>query len=299
MWRIDTDKAQFALRGWANSDLPRAEAASKLVTHISRQASLRVPVPLATGGRFASLLYPAGGWHWELAPWLEGEADFAAHPSCERLEAMCRALAELHLTAADLPAPEQPLAIRRHFEALADLQQAGQHGHFSRLDSRELPVKCPVGPDWGAALLRGVEVARQQLAPLQAVPLAGQWTWGDAWHNNFLLVGEQVTGVVDFATARIDTPMADLARLLGSTIVEHRDWWAGGIRAYAALRPLSEVESRAVGALCASGTVLSLANWLRWLGIERRVFAAPRAACDRMSHFALRLTHLLGEANTT
>lgn len=298
LWRIESDQARYALRGWPQKELPRAEAATRFVTHVARSGELNVPVPLLTQRGAATTLHPAGDRFWELAPWLQGEADFATRPTLQRLEAMCRALARLHLHAADLPAGDEFLAVERHLAALVSLGKSIYEGEYDGLESATMPVECPVGKTWLPVLLRGIDLATRQLTALQAVRFPRQWTWGDAWHNNFLLDGTQVTGLVDFATVRVDTPAADLARLLGSTTVEQPTWWPAGLEAYSEERSLSEAELRAARALEASGTVLSLANWLRWLGIECRPFASPEAVCDRMTHFALRLTHLLSAANS-
>lgn len=252
---------------------------------------MQLPVSVET--HCGAALHPHGDWHWELAPWLPGEADFAQRPTLARLEAMCRQLAVLHKETADLTTPDVPLAVQRHLQAFTALQSGIDAGRFAGLDPSALPVPPPAGMTWSVAVGQAAEVATRQLAAVQAVRLNGQWTWGDAWHNNFLLVGDEVTGLVDFATVRVDTPMADLARLLGSTTAENAEWWPVGVAAYADVQMLSEADLQAAGALSASGTVLSLANWLEWLGVERRRFASPQALCDRMSHFVLRLTHLL------
>ena len=38
---------------------------------------------------------------------------------------------------------------------------------------------------------------------------------GDVWHDHILFEGDAVTGMIDFAAAKVDHVAADLARLLG------------------------------------------------------------------------------------
>ena len=42
-----------------------------------------------------------------------------------------------------------------------------------------------------------------------------------------------------------------------------------------------------------SAAVISLANWVRWLVIERREFPAPGLARQRLEHFARRVVRVL------
>jgi Ser/Thr protein kinase RdoA (MazF antagonist) len=105
-----------------------------------------------------------------------------------------------------------------------------------------------------------------------------------------------VVGLVDFATVRVDTPHADLARLLGSATTDHPDWWQAGLDSYARVRPLSAADREFIRHLVDVGTVLSLGNWLCWLGVESRQFANPAEAHRRLHHFHRRLTELLARS---
>ena len=42
----------------------------------------------------------------------------------------------------------------------------------------------------------------------------------DIHHDHVLFSGDQVTGLVDFGILRIDTPLADMARLVGSLVAD-------------------------------------------------------------------------------
>jgi hypothetical protein len=84
---------------------------------------------------------------------------------------------------------------------------------------------------------------------------------------------EQVSGFVDFSAMRIDVPVTDVARLLGS-LTETLDDWHLGLRTYqgaapaaaASYLPLADVLHR-------SGVLLTALNWLWWLYVERRAFS--------------------------
>lgn len=301
LWRIDDGGSAFALRAWPNERLPQATAAARFVRAAEATNLLKLPIPIPLSQNSTSFLASDNkcgkqnsGHHWELTPWLAGEASFAEQPSLAKLCAMCRTLATLHESTRRLDArPKQP-AMKRYIEQVISLQQCLLAGDFDAVRSELRSVLGRYGsaasPD---ALLSGGRIALSQLQALRGARLPQQWVWGDAWHSNFLFVGDRVSGLVDFATVRIDSPAADLARLLGSTTSGQAAWWDEGLSAYQSVRPLSPAEIAATAAIRDVGTVLSLANWLRWLGIERRSFISRDAAHARLLHFAERLNHLL------
>lgn len=294
LWRVECPTGIFALRQWRVDRRPQAQRVASLLQHINQRHPRWVPVPLPTprGGT----LFEGGGGLWELASWLPGEADFAKAPSAERVANAARALGELHLALGDFPfdVPAYGPATGRGERQLEEVRQL--------LDSGQLGEATPTMQRWGwpehfppvdRALRAGYDIAWGWLQPLRAERLLRQWCWGDAWHRNMLFEGDRVTGLVDFAAARVDVAMADLARLMGSMCAYHPLWRRAALEAYSEVRPLSEIELAAAAALQGVATVVSLANWCRWLAIENQTVAHPQEVCDRVEHFVGRLRGLL------
>lgn len=108
----------------------------------------------------------------------------------------------------------------------------------------------------------------------------------------------RVTGLLDFHAARVDAPACDLARLLAS--------WHRGLPAPAVIRDavVRYAQSTAelgrpapnVAGLChlvellvATGIVLGMDNWIRWIVVEQRHFADWAAVADRVELHAAAL----------
>jgi Ser/Thr protein kinase RdoA (MazF antagonist) len=86
----------------------------------------------------------------------------------------------------------------------------------------------------------------------------------------------------------------DLARLLGSLVREDQAAWRRGLAAYRRLAPLEAEEEALAFALDVTGTILSVANWLRWLYEERRPFSDRSAVAHRLAELVRRLEFLDG-----
>jgi homoserine kinase type II len=131
----------------------------------------------------------------------------------------------------------------------------------------------------GGRLLAGF--ARWQPPPLPAQPV-----FRDVWADHVFFDREQpalVTGFIDLHAAGVDTPVTDIARLLGSWTSPWPGaggWatrWEPAVAAYETLRPLSAAERKAVPLFHASAVVFGLDNWFRWVLEEGRSFPVAAA----------------------
>ncbi len=300
LWRLDASGNPYALRGWGHEQLQQAQLAEQFVKHVHAPMAVTVPVPLAVDrGGVGSFFLHAGCW-WELAPWLAGTSGIESPANDAQVALACRTLARLHQRAASCPSEERGQSdgpIARNLGRLTELEREFANGLLAGGDGGQLAeVWRPSWPEPAEVLIRASQLTRQRLLPLQMATLRQQMIWGDAWHNNFLFSEALVVGMVDFATVRFDTPMADLARLLGSVGRPTDARWQTGLSAYAEVRPLDAPEGRALTVLYDSASVLSMANWLRWLAVEKRVFANQHVALARARHFAERVAILVGLA---
>ena len=292
LWRVETDSARYSLRGWDPRFRQQAEQGQRYVEYVASRYALPLPVPLPKANGVACLV-EADGLLWELAPWLPGEAATAGQ--AKQLTSACRALAELHLASRDLACPPTAKPVASYLDRLQRLEGELAGGSLSQASLSRMTTEWqPDWPDTTQALRRATTRVAGQLQNQLNTNAGQQWVWGDAWVSNFLFGGTEVAALVDFAAVRVDTPLADLARLLGSlTDLGSADWHAG-IEAYAQVAPLADSHRQLTVALHRAATVLSMANWARWLSVDARRFPDPVAAQGRFDHFARRLAQLLG-----
>ena len=95
----------------------------------------------------------------------------------------------------------------------------------------------------------------------------------DLWHDHVLFTDDDVTGVVDFGSAKTDHVAVDLARLLGSFVEDDPDLRDAGLDTYDREVGLSGEDRALVDVLDRTGAIIGLMNWLRWIYQEKREFA--------------------------
>jgi homoserine kinase type II len=111
----------------------------------------------------------------------------------------------------------------------------------------------------------------------------------DVWHDHILFEGERLTGLVDYGALKADAVVVDVARLLGSLVADDGASWELGLKAYRAVGPFSAEEEDLAHDLDVTGTALGLANWLRWVYREGRVFDDRREAARRLGQLVERV----------
>ena len=111
----------------------------------------------------------------------------------------------------------------------------------------------------------------------------------DPWHDHLLFEDDRLTGIVDYGAAKVDHPAVDVARLLGSLIEDDEDGWRVGLDAYRRVRPLDDHEAKLAWTLDRTGTIVGVANWIRWLLGEQRRLSDREAAARRLATLVARL----------
>jgi Phosphotransferase enzyme family len=114
----------------------------------------------------------------------------------------------------------------------------------------------------------------------------------DIHHDHVLFTGDEVSGLIDFGAMRIDTPLTDLARLVGSLVGDDQEARRLAVDAYSELRPLNHEERRLVDVLDESGVVLGALNWLMWLYVERRDMGPVGPIVKRLDELLARAERL-------
>jgi Ser/Thr protein kinase RdoA (MazF antagonist) len=257
----------------------------------ARMAGLTI-VPQVVATADGQTCVAHAGWLRDLMNWMPGRADFHLRPTVERLRAACTALAQLHdawrpmvvWQQGDIP------AIRRRRERAREwlaAVRAGWRPVFTRADD---PVRPWAERAWH--LLGGrIEGIEPSLAPHQtaeSTPL--QPCVCDLWHDHILFEGDDVTGLIDYDSAKLDHVAVDLARLLGSLVGDDAALRGAGSQAYrAARRPPVPLDEALVDVLDRTGTVLAVANWLTWLYRDGREFEDRARVAGRLAALVQRI----------
>jgi Ser/Thr protein kinase RdoA (MazF antagonist) len=223
------------------------------------------------------------GWLWELLQWLPGTADKQDPAAPARVATACTTLAQFHEILAQQPLSCQPCpGVQRRLHCLREwlaLRKAGW-----RPDVTTQPLLPATVSRQAMELLRehGRHIP-QQLAPWTDTVVTVQPCLCDIWRDHVLFEGEDVVGLVDYGSMKVDHVSVDLARLLGSFAGSAGEAWRAGLEAYRRLRPLSEREAELIAVLDWSGTLLALANWLRWLFHEYRSYEDMELVARRLA----------------
>lgn len=295
LWRIwTTDGRELCLRRWPREHptVERLLLIHGVLEHVSRNGLNVVPVPLraASGAAFVE----HDEHLWELMPWMPGQADFHSHPTRERLRSAMQTLARFHLLSASGGGPKPPEAIQP--PALLDRRQRITQLMRGELGAMFSAVQRGLDPALDARAQRILLFAGAKLKHLHAriTPACEpvrpvQPAIRDIWHDHVLFRGDEVTGIVDFGSLRVDTPLADVARLVGSLVGDDQEARQFALDRYAELRPLTDDDRQFVDLLDESGVALAGLNWLTWFYVDRRDMGPIESIVRRLDEILARL----------
>jgi homoserine kinase type II len=244
----------------------------------------------------------AAGSTWELMTWLPGSVETERPATERRMAAALRALAKFHqaVRGRESLAVEdssiQEIAHRQRFPtrgpapAFADRFNRWQELRAGKIEAIRTAVERhrielidDLAQRWIAnhsalscEMANNLSIAAQLPLPLQPAIR-------DLWRDHVLFDGSEVTGFIDFGAMRIDTPLTDLARLIGSLAGDEEKLRSAAFAAYAALQPLTPREVELIDLLDHSGTLIAGWNWLDWLYVEQRQFPSLAAVRERLS----------------
>jgi Ser/Thr protein kinase RdoA (MazF antagonist) len=294
LWRWEHPAGPLCLRAWPPDGPDRDRLRwVHLLMAVARDAGLTFVPAVVTAADGATWVEHTGRL-WDLTAWMPGRADFHARPTPERLEAACVALARLHGVWAPLqPAAGPCPAVQRRLTAVRAWSELAACHWYPALDSDENLIR-----PWA---FRAWRLVRDWLprvgAPLEgwaARPLRLQPCLCDLWHDHVLYEGDTVTALLDYGSAKVDHVAADLARLLGSLAGDDSRLRARGLDAYRRCRTLSAEEEALVHVLDRTGTVLGMANWLKWLYLEGRVYEDRAGVARRLAALVERVEQWAG-----
>lgn len=276
VWRVDDAGRSFALRRWPEGAIEPARLTElhRWLGHL-RDAGLPVAVP--TKSDALSTWLESDGRVWQLEPWLPGDPELAAEPSSARVAAAAQALAQLHrasasyrgtphgeawfrVTSGPSPAVGERLVVLDGVAVGAPLLD----GVRSRQISSAFAALAGRGWEqvrrWRPTMERELATARTISVPL--FPCLR-----DARPDHFLFTGDEVSGIIDAAATRTESPAADLSRLLGGYLGNRVERWPAALAAYESIRPLAAGERQLVPILDRSNAVLSTWTWIQRIAV--------------------------------
>jgi Ser/Thr protein kinase RdoA (MazF antagonist) len=289
IWRgVTPEGREFCLKVHpSGADAGRLEQVIHRWMKIGRATGLDF-VPTVERGRDGRTMVEAGGRVWDVTSWMRGRADFHRNPTDAKLFAAVTALARLHDAWAGEGSVAPCPAVTRRWQAMLGWEELLGAGWRPRFEAGD-----PVGPHAEVAWRLLPAVLPRVWPPVmywlkQRVPL--QPCLCDVWHDHVLFDGDRVTGVIDYAAAKVDHVAVDLARLLGSLVPDEPDRTEAALRAYQAIRPLPQAEL--VTLLDVTGVVIGVVNWLRWLYHDGRVYPNRDAVAARLAQVVRRLEQM-------
>lgn len=286
LWRgVSADGQAFCLKVHPPAaDAGRLERVIHRWMATARAAGLDF-VPAVERTRDGRTAVELSGRTWDVTAWMPGTADFNEGPSDAKLRAAVTAVARIHAAWATERAMGPCPAAARRWKALREWEELLRTGWRPRFEPAD-PVRPHAESAW-ALLPRLLPRVGPALRYWLTEPVPVQPCLCDVWHDHVLFDGDRVTGVLDFAAAKVDHAAVDLARLLGSLVPDDPERTEAAIRAYQAVRPLPQ--SELVSLLDVTGVVIGVMNWLRWLYHERRVYPDREAVSRRLEGLIQRL----------
>ena len=289
-----------------------------LVRHLHGECGTQVAeVMPALDGQ--TVVRDAEGGLWELSRFMPGVAVPCPTPS--QAAAAAAALGGLHRAAASLPGKpprvdvspgcERRIAQARRLVASPWKVRRDAWTHaardrmlpeaFGALDARVVKAIEICNACGGDACIARVATSRPARCVLQPV-------LRDVWYEHVLLANphsDDVTAIIDLHAAGIESPAADLARLIGSwdspgggESLSLHERWPGAIAAYDRVRPLSDEDFERISFFHATGVVLGLDNWFRWTLEEHRAFPDEGRMLDRIDRLLAALPGVLALAGS-
>jgi len=138
-----------------------------------------------------------------------------------------------------------------------------------------------------------------ELRACETIPLTLQPSIRDLRGEHILFEGDRVTGIVDFGSMRVESPVGDVARLLGSLVGDDSPRRQTGLEAYESVRSLGDRERKVLPAFDHSEVLLSAINWLDWLYRQGRQFDTWQAVLSRIRCLTARLRNLAEQGDIT
>jgi Ser/Thr protein kinase RdoA (MazF antagonist) len=294
------------LKQWPpDTPVDRIAEVDRIVTHSRERGCALTPqlypiVPETAGERLSSPQSMVGATYrlisnacWQVMQWMPGQP-LQETADLESIECGAAAIADFHRSVADLGSSTEPAAaigtrLRRAAELKPLVAQLMAMGPSAVLEVTDPQLEAALFQARQLVIWKWDEVAdtiSRSLNQYVGEPLYNQFVLRDVHRENALFVEGRPTGLIDFDAVRIDTPWTDLARWVGSFLGgphPSTKIWEASMAGFSRNHPLNQGPEMEFGGhlardLSFATNWIGLANWLVWLVLERRSFAASASS---------------------
>lgn len=302
VWRLETPNQNYCLKSW-----PRLTAKTCRLNqihqhlHLLSDANLEF-VPRLVPDVLGSWLVEDENWLWEVTTWLAGQADNSVIVPRVRRESAIKAITKIHeiwrrneVRRALSPGWNDRLKLLAKADSqrafFSTILQPSVEKYFARqridetmpADSNSQRMLQELADRTISHLHRS---SRRLIESLQELnqPQDLQFVIRDLHSEHVLYTGDLVTGVLDYGAARIDEPLLDLVRLLGSQAPFDRQARYETLELYLTLQVPDRISTtkclsmsplKRYSLLDEVSTLLSSIQWLDWLVVQHRSFPVP------------------------
>jgi Ser/Thr protein kinase RdoA (MazF antagonist) len=289
-WRVTVGERDFCLRRNPRKDGKSAGhyfRIHRFLEHLWNQGfrEIACPVKNLKQGTFVETFDAV----WELSNFLPGET--TKSPTLSQAVAAADFLARLHLVAATYQSFLLSVApgLKRRREVCKELRSGKLDENYAAIVNSALSPTRDLAI-YVASQIRGVLPLGFGHLERACDKVPVQFCLVDCHIGNFLFTGDQVTGLVDFATVDVDSVTRDVARLFGSITTKNQNIWRTCMASYQQQRPLSAAELKLALAYHTSGLVGRAANWLEWGFVHESSFADAETTHARLVQLSAQLT---------
>jgi Ser/Thr protein kinase RdoA (MazF antagonist) len=288
IWKITVGANVYCLRRWP----PNKPSSSQVdviyptLEYVRRHSDLPLAFPIQTAR--CEPLCRVDNAHWELSPWMPGEAIAETEINDDQLRAAAGALAEFHNTTSSL-VHQQRVSWAIQFRCnMIDRLWATQ---FEQLQGTH-DAAGVVGSGVKKMLLDQFRYQahplRQQLELLRCVPVLQIPIFGDIWSDHVFFTNDVVSGIIDFGVMKVESPCLDIARLFGSYADYTSDALQRGISYYCEFRELNDLDLSLIELYDRAYVILAGIQWVLWIELEQRSFSDNEAVRKRLQRLVRR-----------
>lgn len=225
LWKIESDQGEFAVKAHSPSlSYHRLEETHRFRRMLAGNGLEFISVPSEWTDRSTALHHSGRIWEWMI--WLPGTPiaiDHAAHENS--LENAIEAIAQMHRASSRSESNSAPSSGIE--ERVSRLERARKWCNDWRQGQWNSPIlNCEPYASLIDLGCRKSEYWRDRLQPWQYQSMPSIWIHRDLRREHLFLHEQSVTGVIDFDAARVEWPIFDLVRYLGSIIAlsDHARW---------------------------------------------------------------------------
>jgi Ser/Thr protein kinase RdoA (MazF antagonist) len=296
VYKIQTSRGTYALKQFSNADfawekLHRIHHFQKTIVNGGFEQAPRI----LDWPNSHSLFEDEDCW-WELSTWKPGESiSTIGASSTAQLRNAMQILAKLHALSKPICSMSQQspgLEFRLHSLMQPVLNLEDRRVQEIRRDPQLEQLIVAIDRH-SRFRLHDLKTGILQLARHE---WHCQWIVRDIWRAHVLFEGDQVTGVIDFAAAAVDTPLLDLTRLLGTLMPPTDPRWSEMVQLYCQ-ESRQDFELETTRLLDEVSTFLSGRNWLMWLVAGNiQLKNAGIGSRERWSEIQRKLTDYMAES---